>query len=282
MPKLRSISARLVLAILLCVAAACATLAAFSVMQQQSLTRLALDQQLDTQYVSVLAAFDYEGRAAMTASGVVAGIPAVGDIVAKSDRDGLLALLVASHAALKARGFIYLNLTLPPATIFLRVHDPKAFGDDISARRKTVVTANAGGAPVLGVEMARTGLAVFAMTPIMRDGKSIAVADVGMDVGKEFADRIKQRLGVDVAIHGFDGQGVQTFTSTFAEKTTATPDELRSAFAGVRVRRDADIGGHPVAVLLGQIKNFAGEPIAVLELAKDNTAYAAAASAAAA
>ena len=48
--KLRSIGARLVLAISLSVAAACAILGTFSMMQQRALTRLALEQQLKLQY----------------------------------------------------------------------------------------------------------------------------------------------------------------------------------------------------------------------------------------
>ena len=43
--KLRSIAARLILAISLTVAVACAILGGFSISQQRALTRLALDQQ---------------------------------------------------------------------------------------------------------------------------------------------------------------------------------------------------------------------------------------------
>ncbi len=165
----------------------------------------------------------------------------------------------------------------PPATGFVRLHDPKAFGDDASARRKTVVTANTKGTPIVGVENARGGaLAVFAMTPVMRDGKSLAAVDIGMDFGKAFADRIKQRLGVDIAIHSFDGQKFATAASTFAEQTAASPEDLQSAFAGTAVNRESEIGGRPVAVRLGLIRNYAGEPFAVLELVRDTTQYQAA------
>ena len=49
---IRSISARLVLAISLTVAGACAILGTFSIIQQRSLMRLALDQQLKLEYDS--------------------------------------------------------------------------------------------------------------------------------------------------------------------------------------------------------------------------------------
>ena len=70
--KIRSISARLILAISLTVAVACGILGTFSIVQQRSLTRLALEQQLKLQYDSVIAAIDYEGRAALAVSSVIA------------------------------------------------------------------------------------------------------------------------------------------------------------------------------------------------------------------
>src|ERR1700741_2520988 len=91
--KLRSIAVRLILAIALTVAAACAILGSFSILQQRSLTRMALDQQLKLQYDSVIAAIDYEGRAALAVSAVVAALPPVGDAIAKGDRAGLAVLL---------------------------------------------------------------------------------------------------------------------------------------------------------------------------------------------
>ena len=54
--KLRSIAARLILAISLTVAVACGILGWFSIMQQRSVTRLALEQELKLQYHSVVAA----------------------------------------------------------------------------------------------------------------------------------------------------------------------------------------------------------------------------------
>jgi methyl-accepting chemotaxis protein len=274
---LRSIAARLILAISLTVAVACGILGTFSIFQQRALTRLALDQQLKLQYDSVVAALDYEGRTALAVSAVIAALPPVTEAIAKGDRDSLQALLGDAMAALKAQGIPFINLTLPPATVFLRIHDPKAFGDDISARRITVVTANRTGKPIVGVEAGRDTLVTFGMTPIMRDGKSVAVADVGAAFGKEFVDRAKQRFGVDLAVHWFDGKSFSKLSSTFGDEVVATGDELKSVFNGTALRRDAMLNGHASALYLGQIKNYAGEPVAVIEVIKDTTAYEAAA-----
>jgi methyl-accepting chemotaxis protein len=275
--KLRSIGVRLILAISLTVAVACAILGTFSMMQQRALTRLALEQQLKLQYDSVIAALDYEGRAALAVSTVIATLPPVADAVASGDRDRLGTLLLAPLAAMKAQGMPLISFQAPPAINFYRVHDPKAFGDDISARRTTVVESNRTGKPIVGVEPGRDALGIFAMTPIMRDGKSLAVVDIGVAFGKEFVDRAKQRFGVDLAVHWFDGKAFKTLTSTFGDVETATQDELRGVLNGATLQRDTTFGGQAAAIYLGQIKNYAGQPVAVLEIIKDTTAYEAAA-----
>jgi methyl-accepting chemotaxis protein len=275
--KLRSISARVILTISLTVAVACGILGTFSIVQQRSLMRLALDQQLKLQYDSVMAALDYEGRAALAVSAVIANLPPVGDAIAKGERDPLMTLLQGSLAAIKPQGMPLISFQTPPATNFFRIHEPKIFGDDISARRKTVVESNATGKPIVGVEPGRDSLGVFGMTPIMRDGKSIGVVDIGVSFGKPFVDNAKQRFGVDLAVYRFDGKGFVSIASTLGDSSAATQDELKGVFDGAALRRDAMLNGHPAALYLGQIKNYAGQPVAVIELVKDTTEYEAAA-----
>jgi methyl-accepting chemotaxis protein len=275
--KLRSISARLILTISLTVAVVCGILGTFSVVQQRSLTRLALDQQLKLQYDSVMAALDYEGRAALAVSAVIANLPPVAEAVAKGERDPLMTLLQAPLAAIKPQGMPLISFHTPPATAFFRIHEPKIFGEDISARRKTVVVSNTTGKPIVGVEPGRDSLGVFAMTPIMRDGKSIGVVDIGVSFGKPFVDNAKLRFGVDLAVYRFDGKAFTSIASTLGDSSVATQDELKSVFDGNALRRDATRNGRPAALYLGQIKNYAGQPVAVIELVKDTTEYEAAA-----
>jgi methyl-accepting chemotaxis protein len=275
--KLRSIAARLILAISLTVAAACAILGTFSVLQQRTLTRLALEQQLKLQYDSVIAAIDYEGRATLAVSAVIAALPPVGDAIAKGDRDGLAALLGAPMKALIAQGIPLITFQTPPAMVFYRVHAPKVFGDDIAGRRTTVVEAIKTGKAIVGVEQGREALSIFGMTPIVRDGKTLANADVGAAFGKEFVDRAKQRFGIDLAVHAFDGKEFKRLSSTFGDAVVATPEELKNVFSGAALHRDASFGGHPAALYVGQVRNYAGQPIAVIEVIKDTTEYEAAA-----
>jgi methyl-accepting chemotaxis protein len=278
--ELRSISARLILAISLLIALTCGVLGTFSVIQQRSLTRLALDEQLKLQYDSVIAALDYEGRAALAVSTIVASLPPVADAVARGDRDALVALLGGATAALKLQGIPRMTVALPPATIFLRVQDPKTFGDDASARRTTIVAANQTGKPIVGVEMGPEALAIYGMTPILREGKSIAVIDIGVAFGKEFVGRAKDRFGVDLAVHNFNGKDFTKLASTFGDDVVATQSEMKAVLDGAPLRRDATLGGRSAALYLGQIKNYAGQPLAVIEVIKDTTGYEAAAASA--
>jgi len=275
--KLRSIAARLILAISLTAAVACGILGTFSIIQQRSLTQLALDQQLKLQYDSVIAAIDYEGRATLAVSAVIAALPPVADAIAKGDRDGLETLLGGAMKALMAQGIPLITFQTPPGLVFYRVHAPKVFGDDISSRRNTVVEALKTGKPIVGVEPGREVLGIFGMTPIARDGKTLANADVGAAFGKEFVDRAKKRFGIDLAVYSFDGKEFKRLSSTFGNAVVATPDELKSVFNGAALHRGATLAGHPAAIYVGQIKNYAGQPVAVIEVIKDTTEYEAAA-----
>ena len=276
--KLRSIAARLILAISLTVTAACGILGTFSILQQRALTRLALDQQLKLQYDNVVSAIDYEGRTTLAVSATIAGLPPVADAIAKGDRATLGTLLGGSLKALNKQGISLINFQIPPALTFYRVHAPQSYGDDLSGRRNTVVEALGAGKSIVGVEPARQDLGIFGMTPIMRDGKSLANVDIGAAFGKEFVDRVKQRFGIDIAVHWFDGQTFKRLSSTFRDVEAVTPEELKSAFDGEARQRDTTFQGHSATLYVGQIRNYAGQPVAVLEIIKDTTAYEAATS----
>src|SRR4051812_3359730 len=274
--KLRSISARLILAISLTVVAACMILGTFSVVQQRSLTRLALEQQMKLQYESVIAAIDYEGRATLAVSSAIAALPPVADAVARGDRDALAALLGGAMEALKSQGIPLISFQSPPALAFYRLHAPKAFGDDISARRNTVVEANRTGKQIVGVEPGREFLGIFGITPVIREGKSLVSVDVGATFGREFVDRVKKRFSIELAVHAPDGTSFKRLSSTF-DAVVTTQDELKRVFDGEALHRDAVFDGHPAALYVGQIRNYVGQPVAILEIIKDTTEYQAAA-----
>lgn len=100
--------------------------------------------------------------------------------------------------------------------------------------------------------------------PVGSGDRYVGLVDSGVSLGQSFVDRAKARFGVDIALHRFDGQQFTTLSSTFSEKTTATPDQLKRAWDGAEVQGDTSLAAQHVATRLGVVKNFAGEPVAVL------------------
>ena len=89
------------------------------------------------------------------------------------------------------------------------------------------------------------------MTPVMRDGKSLAVVDIGVPFGKEFVDRAKQRFGIDIAVYWRENEQFKRLSSTFGDEIVATQDELKSVFSGTTLNRDATLGGRASALFAG-------------------------------
>ena len=63
--------------------------------------------------------------------------------------------------ALTAQGMPLITFQTPPAISFYVFTHPKVFGDDVSARRSTVVEANRTGKSIVGVEPGRDTLEHF-------------------------------------------------------------------------------------------------------------------------
>jgi methyl-accepting chemotaxis protein len=276
MSKLRSISTRLIAAIGATVAAACIALAAFFLSQQAALVDLALEREMRGRYDSVIAAIDAETRNVLGIGHVIANVPAVRTAMQAGDRDTLVATLLDSLAATKSELSVNLfTFSVPPAKILVRIHDPKhPAGDDVSARRKMVLTANEKSTPVAGIEPGRDALSIFASVPIRAEGKHVGVIDIGTSFGNAFIAPLKERFKIDIAVHNFDGKEFATLASTVPGKSTLTAAEYKLAFEGRTVLRQQRLGERDVATYLGQIRNFSGVPVAVLEIVADTRDFA--------
>jgi methyl-accepting chemotaxis protein len=197
-------------------------------------------------------------------------MPGVQAAFAAMDRGRLMAELAGPVAA-AGSGFGYglVNFFQPPAINQLRVHDPKVFGDDVSARRKMIVESLQDGKPRSGVEQARTTLAIFGAVPVMHEGRRIGLYETGMEIGKPFVEAVKARFGIDIAIHARDGAAYKTLISTLSSETLGSAADYQPAFDGKPVIRRATLGSSAVAVYYGQIRNYSDQPIAVVEIVKN-------------
>jgi sensor histidine kinase regulating citrate/malate metabolism len=121
-----------------------------------------------------------EGKAISVAE-VIAAMPAVKTAFAARNRDELLAITQDAYRALDEKyGISQAQFHLPPALSFLRLHNPKKFGDDLSYRN-IVVEVNRTNAIRKGLEITSSGVAIFGTRPMTDEaGKAIGSFEVGL------------------------------------------------------------------------------------------------------
>ncbi len=272
MIKFRSISIRIMVAISLVAAASCAAISAFGLWRQQATAELALDRELRADYANMTAAMEGEARNVLGVARALATMPEVKSVVASGNREATFKLLGDALADIKPLGIELITIQTPPAIVFARVHNPKVFGDDISKRRKMILKAVETRKPVSGVEAGLDVLNIFGTAPLMQGDKLIAVVDVGAPFGKTFVQTMKSRFGVDVAIHQLGGDAVKTLASTI-DSPQPSRESMQRVLGGETVIQSGELSGRPVATTLGPIKSFSGDPIAVVEIVRDASAY---------
>jgi methyl-accepting chemotaxis protein len=223
------------------------------------------------------AALQAETREVAALAETLAAMPALAQALARGDRAALLAALEPSQRVLAPSGK-RLNIHVPPATAFLRLWQPNQHGDDISARRRTVVEANRSGRLQTGLERGMRDVSLFGVAPIRQEGRVLGVVDVALNLTPEMLARFRASLGLDLAILRATEQGFEPIGSTLqgAAGGFLAEAERRAVMGGRALRAQAEAAGRSLAVAAFPLRDFAGQPIGVVELAADMGAAAAA------
>lgn len=272
MRKLWSVSARIMIAISLVAAASCAGLAAFGLWRQNTAIDLALHRELQSDYANMIGAMESDTRAVQAVANTVANMPELKPMIRAQDRAGINALLDKTLKDIKPLGIELITIQIPPGIALTRVHNPKAFGDDVTARRKMIVQSFATKKPIGGVEAGRDVLNIFGATPVLDGETLLGTVDVGAPFGETFVNSMKARFGVDVAIHQINDDKIQTLAST-VKGAIAVPTTLKRALAGESIFLTGALDGQPTATTFGPLKNFSGQPVAVVEIIRNTKEY---------
>ena len=217
---------------------------------------------------------DKEGEMAQGMSALVAGIPRVQELLAARDREALKALFVPGFAALKQNyGIRQFQFHLPPATSFLRVHNPEKFGDDLSSFRPAVVETNRSGKPNRGLEVGVAGLGIRGVVPVAYEGRPVGSVEFGYSFGQPFIDWFSNKFDVDVALYLQRDGGLQLLASSFGERPLLTQEQLGEAMRQGEYFGKGELDGTPVITFAHVINDFSGKPIGVVEIAKDRSGY---------
>ncbi len=232
-------------------------------------------------------------RNALAFANLLADNRDVSEALKNRDREGLSKLIQQRYEDAKAKhGVRQLQFHLPPATSFLRMHDPAKFGDDLSAFRKTVVQVNATLTPISGIEVGRDGIGLRGVTPVRANGVHIGSVEFGLNLEAAFLKEMKERYQVDwqlVLKREYAG------LTSLAKKMDATaqwvpitstlpafvglPESDLGAIAGQNVSAfssasSADAGNsetQPFLVYSQVLQDFSGAQIGVLQALVDLT-----------
>ncbi len=222
-----------------------------------------------------------KGQQALALATFVAEIPPVKEAMAKRDREALKALMLPTYRATRKKlGLAQFQFHLPPAISFFRVHKPEKYGDDLSGFRKTVVQANTKLKPVTGIEKGVAGAGIRGVVPMFYQGRHIGSVEFGLKINNALLNMAKASQGCDAAIVA-PGKGGQLVCWA---RTQGFPCDPRS-LAGVRkvlatgkaLTRQVEMAGRIWEFYLTPLKDFSGNPVAVLIIPMDTTKAMAAA-----
>ncbi|MFZ5761971.1 MAG: cache domain-containing protein, partial [Thermodesulfobacteriota bacterium] len=119
---------------------------------------------------------------------------------AAGDRETLVRDLAPYNEKLKKEYDIdQFQFHTPPATSFLRLHQPDKFGDDLSSFRNTVVEANRNKKRVVGLEVGVGGPGLRVVYPIATESGHIGSVEFGGSIGG-LLNNLKQTFGIEYGI----------------------------------------------------------------------------------
>lgn len=187
------------------VAAICIVLAATTLSSTHLLSgtteSVEADQFAAMEAIAQNALRDAESKALGRAE-LIADVKSVREHFAAGDRDRLLADLSKAFTNQKANfGVDQAQFHTTTATSFLRLHDPKTFGDDLRATRPMIVAANREKQPLKGIAIARNGPSIFGIA-MMNDltGNHVGSFEIGLNIGPLLAS-IKSAYDMDLAFY---------------------------------------------------------------------------------
>jgi methyl-accepting chemotaxis protein len=221
---------------------------------------------------------------------IVAADRTVRKLLAQRDRPALIAHTEAMFKEQREKYAVdQMQFHLAPSTSFLRMQNPTLFGDDLSSYRPAVVAVNREQVAKKGIEVARTGPALFGIAPIRDlDGNHIGSVEFGMDIGP-LLDRLKAAYGLELTLF-IDEQPLREFATGIRagviseqNRVGATMrlhstdwDRMSQLVNGDDLRihdepRDwvRNAGGIPYGVLLHPLRNSAGETLGAIVIARN-------------
>jgi len=113
------------------------------------------------------------------------------------DREGLLNLLTPIFTELNNEFNIrHMYIENPDGTVFVRIHDPASYGDDVTYRSAVSTTLLFHGT-TSGVDIGPNRLSVRGVAPIFDNGDFVGLFEIGVDQDQTFLENLKAESNSD-------------------------------------------------------------------------------------
>jgi len=210
--------------------------------------------------------------------------PLVISLMKAGDREALTRLLQPAYEALASEaGVNMLHFHTPDIKSFLRVQDPKNFGQDLSTIRPMILAANRSRVLQKGLEVGLAGLSLRAVAPIVDGETLVGTVEVGVEI-KSLIELAKSASGADFALFlspamtGFTPQGAAPSKDLAGLSIEAATDT--ALFQTLYDRREIGLSREPVqglAVIDGKrfgtfaqpLLDYSGRMIGTILIARD-------------
>ncbi len=274
--RMRSISLKwkLLIPFLLFAFTGSTTLALIGLTSQQRLIRREERKELIHYYDRFLEALDEKGEQALSLAIMMAANREVQRLLAERDRSGLEALLHNTFLQLN-RDFdiAQVHFHLPPAISFLRLHRPEMYGDEMESYRRTIRDAIRTRTGVAGLEKGLLGFGIRGVAPVIYMGTLVGTVEVGHSFGAALLKDLHRRWGVDLVLYEVDG--ADAYRPVARAGTVIEGLDVQQELSHLDQSQPVVITapkGHPQrAILLGPVRNYAGEVVAWVQIGVDRS-----------
>ncbi|MEW6064044.1 MAG: methyl-accepting chemotaxis protein [Bacillota bacterium] len=276
---LQSVKTKLLVPLVILVSISLVTLVTLSYRQMRDAI---LDQeQVGYRNIESIVRNDLEAvftSARMGLTGII-HMPDIQQAFAERNREELLRLTAPIFEQAKRDGIEQIQFHLPPATSFLRLHQPKKFGDDLSSFRATVMQSNKEKKLVAGLEEGRGGYGFRVVAPVFYQGEHIGSAEYGMGFNPKLLARWKEQCGGEFFMYPYASSGVawqkvdknKPLAGT-SERDPLAVDagEVKKAMSGKGVH-SVYLNNAAAAVLIIPVYDYSGVPISYVKANLDRT-----------
>jgi PAS domain S-box-containing protein len=209
-----------------------------------------------------------QGRWAVSLASSFARNPEVAEAMAAKDRMLLIRICYPWYLFMKEHyGISQFNFhTLPPRNLvrFQRLYE---FGDSLSYRH-TILDAVSRETETFGLERGLTGYGIRGVAPIFFQNRMVGVVEIGFNFGSVFLDEMKKQFDIEASFFLPDDNqsSFVSFATTFPEPVKRTESEYAKVFEkGGQEVLQKEISGTPYTILVGTVKDYQGETVALIE-----------------